>query len=438
MFRRLFARILFSLGALLATTLLVGFLLGQGPDPLPRFDELDAERLITQAASAGALAKTDPQRRSPAWTRLNRLGIQLSELAPATDLAPTDPDALLVKRVLDRELGNPFLVRLARDGDPTILRVWLAVGEEPHVWVGQKLTLSPVVVPPFENRLIAFGIVLLVLLGAYFVARELAAPIERLADHAEDLVRGRADPALLKGAPSEIRELAMSLTQAGASRSNALRERELILAGLSHDLRTPLSRIRLALELGDAHTDEGRAAMAADIEEIDAIVRQFIDYVRSGREEAPKEIELAPLVQEVVQANGGNMKNWTIQITANPRLTVTPLALQRALANLVVNARRHAAPPYTATLVSPDPDHVAITITDEGTGIPLDLHRRIGEPFLTRESRTRTGSGLGLAIVSRIIRRHGGKLELMARQPRGTMARIILPLQPGSLKLDDV
>ncbi len=435
MFRRLFARILFSLSVLLIATLMVGYLLAHRPEPQDAFDAAAAERLIHQAVTAGGLARMDPQRRSPAWARLESLELAFADLAPAVDKTPTDPQALQVKTRLDEALKNPFLVRLERQKG---LRVWLAVGVEPNVWVGQNLVLAPVDEGRFEARLIGFGIILLIVLGAYLVARELAAPIERLADHAEDLVRGRADAALLKGAPTEIRELATSLMQAGASRSNALRERELILAGLSHDLRTPLSRIRLALELGDAHTDEGRAAMAADIEEIDAIVRQFIDYVRSGREESPKEIELAPLVQEVVQANGGNMKNWTMQINATPRITVTPLALQRALANLVVNARRHAAPPYTATLVSPDADHVAITITDEGTGIPLDLHRRIGEPFLTRESRTRTGSGLGLAIVSRIIRRHGGRLELLARQPRGTMARIILPLKAGALKLDDV
>ncbi|MBK8284284.1 MAG: hypothetical protein IPK97_05070 [Ahniella sp.] len=435
MFRRLFARILFWLSILLLATLVAGGLLANRPDSSQAFDGAAADRLIHQAVTAGGLAQMDPQRRSPAWARWESLELAFSDLAPAVDMAPNDPLALRVKAELDKALNNPFLIRLERREK---LRVWLAVGVEPNVWVGQNLIIEPPAEGRFEGRLIGFGIILLIVVGAYLVARELAAPIERLARQAENLVRGRADPDLLRGAPSEIRELATSLMQAGASRTNALRERELILAGLSHDLRTPLSRIRLALELGDAHTDEGRGAMAADIEEIDAIVRQFIDYVRSGREESPKEIELAPLVQDVVQANGGNMKNWTIKINATPRITVTPLALQRALANLIVNARRHAAPPYTATLVSPDADHVAITITDEGTGIPLELHRRIGEPFLTRESRTRTGSGLGLAIVSRIIRRHGGRLELLARQPRGTMARIILPLKAGALKLDEV
>lgn len=434
MLRRSFARILVSLSILLVILHAVGYFLAQQVEHHEHFDQAAAKRLVAQAVTASALKQLDPNQRLPVWAELADLDLRFAEAAPEIEANPDGPDVSVVSSALTRVLADHQRFRLEHDDG---LQVWLAVGQAPGTWVRQRLELGRQK-SPAKAPLIVLGVLALSLLGAYWLARQLAAPVERLASQAEDLVRGRADPDVLKGAPTEIRELANALTQAGASRSNALRERELILAGLSHDLRTPLSRIRLALELGDAHTDEGRGAMAADIEEIDAIVRQFIDYVRSGREEAPKEVALAPLLQEVVQANGGNMKNWTIHIHEPAVIVATPLALQRALANLIVNARRHAAPPYTANLVCPDPGHVAITITDEGTGIPLDLHRRIGEPFLAREGRARTGSGLGLAIVSRIIRRHGGRLEMIARQPRGTMARIILPIQPVPMKLEDL
>jgi len=435
-FRRLFARILVSFGALLVMTLIVGYWLGGGLSTRADFDLLDARLLIRHSETAAALFATDPDRRSPLWKTPDMQVLQWSRTRP--DVVPAvDDEATVVKQALDEVTGDPARSILLRDGASRRLHVWIAVGDPDTGWVGQSMPTEPAG-RSWLKDLGAIAMVVIVIIGTVFVAKGLSAPIERLAEQAEGLVRGQSDPALLTGAPREIRELAASLTQAGASRTNALRERELILAGLSHDLRTPLSRIRLALELGDAHTDEGRAAMAADIEEIDAIVRQFIDYVRSGREESPREVALPALVQDVVQANGGNLKNWTVHIHDVPLVTATPLALQRALANLVVNARRHAAPPYIATVVQPDPDHVAITITDEGTGIPLDLHRRIGEPFLTRDSRTRTGSGLGLAIVHRIIRRHGGRLELLARQPRGTMARIVLPIQTTESKVDEV
>ncbi|AVP99202.1 hypothetical protein C7S18_19440 [Ahniella affigens] len=434
MLRRSFARILVSLSILLVILHAVGYFLTEQVRHQEHFDAASARRLVDQALTASALKQMDPGHRLPVWSELSELDLRFADAAPVIDVSPEGPDASVVASALTRVLVGHQRFRLEYDEG---LHVWLAVGQAPGTWVRQRVDLGG---SNHQTKapLIVLGVLVLSLLGAYGLARQLAAPVERLAAQADDLVRGRADTDVLKGAPTEIRELANALTQAGASRSNALRERELILAGLSHDLRTPLSRIRLALELGDAHTDEGRGAMAADIEEIDAIVRQFIDYVRSGREEAPKEVALAPLLQEVVHANGGNLKNWTIHIHEPAVIVATPLALQRALANLVVNARRHAAPPYTANLVCPDPGHVAITITDEGTGIPLDLHRRIGEPFLAREGRARVGSGLGLAIVSRIVRRHGGRLELIARQPRGTMARIILPIQPAPLKLEDL
>lgn len=435
MLRRSFTRILLSFSILLVILHAVGYFLTNRIEPGHRFDSDAAQRLVAQAVTASALRRSDPQQRLPVWSELSALDLRFSSTAPELETDPDHPDAAEVASSLTRVLAGHQRFRLESDQG---LNVWLGVGEAPYTWIRQRVSFASPPTQQSKQQLVVIGVLMLSLLGAYLLARELAAPVERLASQAEDLVRGRADADLLKGAPSEIRELATALSQAGVSRSNALRERELILAGLSHDLRTPLSRIRLALELGDAHTDEGRGAMAADIEEIDAIVRQFIDYVRSGREEAPKEVALGPLLQEVVQANGGNLKNWSINIHEPAVIIATPLALQRALANLVVNARRHAAPPYTANLICPDPGHVAITITDEGTGIPLDLHRRIGEPFLAREGRARTGSGLGLAIVSRIVRRHGGRLELIARQPRGTMARIILPIQPVPMKLEDL
>jgi len=205
----------------------------------------------------------------------------------------------------------------------------------------------------------------------------------------------------------------------------------MVLAGISHDLRTPLSRLRLALEMSGAPGDEmqhARDAMVADIEEMDAIIGQFLDFAR-GENEEKKEHDIGDLVGELAEHYARIGKDVRFIHHRVKPFRFARMALRRAVANLVDNALRYAGEPVEIELLARNPE-VAIEVRDSGPGIPVQEVERLKRPF-TRLDDSRSGhggSGLGLAIVERTAQAHGGRLELVPRSPRGLIARLVLPL----------
>src|SRR5918996_943251 len=201
------------------------------------------------------------------------------------------------------------------------------------------------------------------------------------------------------------------------------------LAGLSHDLRTPLSRMRLSLEMSGATKDEMRgdlAAMVADIEEIDAIIGQFLDFARGVNEEkAPQ--DLGVLMEEVGEHYTRLGRNVSVKTNGALAFPFARMAVRRAVSNLVDNALRYAGEPVEIELKK-DPHAAVIEVRDRGPGIPPGEAERLKHPF-TRLHAARSGpagAGLGLAIVERVARAHGGALELAPRDGGGLVARLAL------------
>jgi len=198
-----------------------------------------------------------------------------------------------------------------------------------------------------------------------------------------------------------------------------------VLAGISHDLRTPLSRMRLALEMSGAESSASEA-MIADIDEIDAVIGQFLDFAR-GDAENPSLNNLNSVLDELEEhyARLGRKVSFT-------RARVAPfafarMAVRRALANLVDNALRYAGEPIEVDVANSGKS-VRIEVKDRGPGIPEGEAERLKRPF-TRLEDSRSGAGgagLGLAIVERVARAHGGKLELLPRAGGGLVARLSL------------
>jgi two-component system osmolarity sensor histidine kinase EnvZ len=203
------------------------------------------------------------------------------------------------------------------------------------------------------------------------------------------------------------------------------RERAMVLAGISHDLRTPLSRMRLALEMSGAESDAA-GAMVADIDEIDAIIGQFLDFARGVNEEK-KPQDLGALLDEV--ADHYRRLGKTILLTrqdAGP-LRFARMAVRRAVSNLVDNALRYAGEPIEVESRN-TAQGVVIEVRDRGPGIPAAETERLKRPFARLEAARggRGGAGLGLAIVERVARAHGGSLELLPREGGGLVARLVL------------
>lgn len=206
-------------------------------------------------------------------------------------------------------------------------------------------------------------------------------------------------------------------------------ERAMFLAGISHDLRTPLGHLRLDLELAaDRLEPEMQREMAADVDDIGTILEQFIDFAGTEADEPLSLVDLSELAAasaERVERAAGSVR---LELKPVPRLELRPIAMQRLIVNLLNNAVRHGGGDVTLACGAHGSE-VRLSVLDRGPGIAPEALKRVKEPF-RRADDGRTGAagaGLGLAIVDRIARLHGGRLELLARDGGGLEARVTLP-----------
>lgn len=273
---------------------------------------------------------------------------------------------------------------------------------------------------------------LLALLGAWWLQRHIHRPLAQVVGAARQLAQGQAPAVLPEAGPEEIATVARSFNHMAQSLAAADHERALMLAGVSHDLRTPLTKLRLSVEIAGAQIDAPLAAsMARSIDEMDGIVGQFLQFARSAEAEAPTRASLNDLAQAVAEAQADHGRALPLELVPLPDVPVRPQALRRALDNLVENAWRHGALPMVLR-TGADGDSVWLEVQDQGRGIaPADLDR-IRQPFARGDGAARSGApgaGLGLAIVERVARSHGGRLELHSAPGQGLRARLVLPVQ---------
>jgi two-component system osmolarity sensor histidine kinase EnvZ len=201
------------------------------------------------------------------------------------------------------------------------------------------------------------------------------------------------------------------------------RERAMVLAGISHDLRTPLSRLRLALEMSGADRTAAEG-MGEDMEEIDKVIAQFLSFAK-GEDEPQLAGDLEMLLAEIAEGYAKRDQPVSFRRGGLAPLRFAPLAIRRAVSNLVDNALRYAGG-AVGIAARREGDRVVVEVLDRGPGVPAGEAERLKRPF-TRLDEARSGqggAGLGLAIVDRIARAHGGRLELAARAGGGLAARI--------------
>ena len=278
---------------------------------------------------------------------------------------------------------------------------------------------------------------LLSLIGAWLIVSRINRPLKALAAAAADIGKGKTPLPLPESGPAEIETLARSFNQMSQDLARLDADRALILAGVSHDLRTPLSRLRLSTEMSGS--DEAlKQGMIADIADMDSIIGQFLDFARTQSEEPAEPTDLAALAREVVehQLHLGDAVQANIEPV--PVCALRRMGIKRLISNLVDNALAYGEKDvYVAT--RSEGGKLILEVLDRGPGIPTQEAERLKQPF-TRLEQARSGkggSGLGLAIVDRIARHHGGSFELLPREGGGLIARVSLPLQesaalPGS------
>lgn len=412
--RTVFAQLALVIALVLLGAAALALLLGGVLAVRPGAEQL-ARALGGFAGIAEAQLRTQP--RAQALARLREAGFDLRDGPPDASPQPRRRAPLVreLQRMADAgELGEGRLLRTAADAEG--VRLWLKLDAEPAVWVTFPIRDRRAGTRRFSMAMLG-GCVVLVWLAAAHFARRLVQPLHRLAAAAPALVNGEAPAAVPIGGPREVRELGVALARSSREVREAAEERALMLAGISHDLRTPLMRLQYALALlPDAGSDpELRAGMERDIAEIDAVLSQFVAYARDGRDENGERLDLADICRHAVAAGEAG---WRLSLPGTAPMRGRPMALARAVENLVVNAQRHGAPPFALSLSHAD-GAWQVEVRDGGDGLPAGFAHRATRPFVHGEG---GGSGLGLAIVARVARQHGGELRLLANAPRGLRA----------------
>ena len=281
------------------------------------------------------------------------------------------------------------------------------------------LQLSPKALVPLALMVMAVALV------AWGTARRVVRPMRALAVGADRLGRGLdANPLPLTG-PSEVRATTQAFNRMQDRLTRFVTERTHMLAALSHDLRSPLTAMRLRIEMLDETEDSVR--LKALVEEMQAMVEETLEFARSvAKTEPAASVDLAALLGDLVADVGGNRA--TLAPSPPVPATIRPHALNRALRNLIDNAVRYGG--VADVSVTEEPGCAVITVADKGPGLPEDQLEAVFEPFVRLEaSRNRDtgGAGLGLAITRTIIQAHGGTVQLRNQSGGGLVAIVRLP-----------
>ena len=422
----LFARSFLLIALLLVTAVLASFQIYRIYEREPRSRELAQQTISTVNLTRAALVSADPYLRRQLLIELNEAeGLRVYPATASENIEPLADDPLFerVETRVREALGDETRFASSRDAEEGFWVSFFIDSDE--FWVmlpGERFE------PKFGLQWLGWGLALLAisLAGAWLIASTIARPLAELTRAARRIGGGARHEPLVEEGPRELRTVSKAFNRMASGLESMERERAMVLAGISHDLRTPLSRLRLALEMSGAESKESDA-MIEDIAEIDAIIGQFLDFAR-GENEDKSINDLDELVHELGDHYQRLQKNVTVEADTRVSFPFARMALRRALANLVDNALRYAGEPIEIEAKRQD-NGVVVEVRDRGPGIPPAEVERLKRPF-TRLDDSRagaSGAGLGLAIVERVARAHGGTLELVQREGGGLIARLILP-----------
>ncbi|HEX4408650.1 MAG TPA: ATP-binding protein [Xanthobacteraceae bacterium] len=375
--------------------------------------------------------KTFPQDTDHAQLRRiaqDRLGLVVDFL-PGTQLPPPGPkpffsqlDATLSDDIR-KQIGLPFwidtvgkssIVEIRIKLDNTVMRIFARRADvyDPNSWI-------------FLVSMVATTLFVLAIAIAFL--RNQIRPIVRLADAAEAFGKGREAPNFRPRGAREVRRAAAAFLEMKGRIERAIEQRTTMLAGVSHDLRTILTRFKLELALlGDGAEIE---AMKKDIDEMAAMLEAYLAFARGDMGEQPAPTDIGALLEELRLDTERHGHRATVNFHGQPEVTVRPAAFKRCLANLVTNASRFAS----TVAITGHRDHrwLSVTVDDDGPGIPVNSREDVFKPFLRLDdarNQDEGGTGLGLAIARDIARSHGGDITLGDSPLGGLRATVRVPV----------
>lgn len=434
--RSLFARTFLLIAALLISSfvaLLCVFWLVQ-----LRSRGLQGARQIADLVNLAraALSASEPSTRERVLLTLStQKGIRVVRAIPPT-IRPTliDADSRSLFTIVLNRISHHLRVELGSDS-----RIFLQRGIVNRLWISFRLEGDQywLVLPLIEAQptfpwswMVAGGVVLILSMsGAYLIVSHINRPLQTLSQAAEQIGNHDWHSPLPETGASEIAALSRAFNHMVDNLARIDADRSLLLAGVSHDLRTPLSRLRLSMEMLKTDDLKLQREMVRDIEDINAIIDQFLDFSRDESGETIEPVDLNELTMYVVSRFEERGSAIRTDLGDLPAVRLRPMAMQRLITNLLENALRHGESQVEVRTRARDHELV-LSFLDRGPGIPESEVSRMLQPFTRLDSSRNAGggSGLGLAIVSRIARLHGGKIELLPREGDGLDARLTLPL----------
>ena len=333
-------------------------------------------------------------------------------------LGPMDDDLAAAMREI---VGRPFTMDWTSNPQEVLLRI--AVGDGVLAVNAPRKRLDTGAIYIFMLWLTGSALILFVV-AALFMRNQVRA-IRRLSRAAEIFGTGRETGPIKPEGAQEVRRAATAFNRMQERIGRFVAQRTDMLAGVSHDLRTPLTRMRLSLAMMP-RTPELAAdvsGMVSDVDEMERMIEGYLAFARGEGAERVRPVDLAAIVEEV--CNSARRGGAPVELSAGERvdMPLRPDAIRRAITNLIDNARRHAT--AIAVALQAQRRQVQILIDDDGPGIPPDRRESVFRPF---ETGAIGGTGLGLTIARDIVRAHGGDIVLETSPLGGLRARLWLPL----------
>ena len=357
-----------------------------------------------------------------------RLGLVVDFL-PLSEMPPPGPKPFF--SLLDQTLSDAIRRQIGRP-------YWLdTLGRSSIVEI--RIQLDNAVMRVFARRSAAYasnseifllwmvGTSLVLLSVAILFLRNQIKPIQRLADAAESFGKGREVPNFRPRGATEVRRAAHAFIEMKSRVERAIEQRTTMLAGVSHDLRTVLTRFKLELAL---LKDSGEAeAMNKDVDEMSRMLEAYLAFARGDAGEQSASTDMNELLEQLKTDAERDGRNVTVAFRGAPVVTVRPNAFKRCLANLVSNAARYGK----SISITGQRDHrwLIVTVDDDGPGIPSGMREDVFKPFLRLDdarNQDEGGTGLGLAIARDIARSHGGDITLGESSLGGLRATVRVPV----------
>lgn len=359
---------------------------------------------------------------------------ELDLSAPPDDLYPRQrhaPFFLILEQALKERVGKELKV-LQSDKAGRQNHYWVKLKSEgKNIYVGFEYSHKWFDPPAIILFIVVIGFVATFLTGMT-LARHLTQPLKQLAASTQQLGSGENIPPLPERGPLELKELVASFNRMSKQIHDLLSNRTTLLAGISHDLRTPLTRMELSLEMMEGNADQTLVSqLRRDISQMNRLIGLFLE-ISHGLEEGKREkLDVTSLLNEIADEFISSGVNLTWHPGEKSECLIHHLALRRIVVNLIENAVRYSEGKEVTlkAYINKDRDETVIEILDRGPGIPEEELDTVFRPFYRLEqsrSSATGGSGLGLSIVRQLANANGCKVELLAREGNGTIARVTI------------